>query len=468
MISYFRSILPSRLFLLVLLFLAIRLPLVFLGIPATASELFSMLVGERMADGFAMYRDIYDSTAPLSAFVYWTIDVIAGRSYLTYRLTATFLLLFQAIMLNVTLNRHQVYAGKGYIPALLYLLMGSLTFEFDMLTPLLIGNTFVILSLPYIITISREGFENNRLFVGGFMVGLAALSYLPLTLFLVVAAFGVVLFASNTFRSFLLMLCGFAFPYAVLITYYLYTNTTSFFLEMHLAQPWQFGINTLLPPAHLALVMALPGLILLLSLISTTSLPLRLVFQGKFQQLMTVWLLVSVVFLITRSELSVASFLIILPPIAYFGEFLFTSRTKKWILNLMFFVLLGGVILLRYREPLGLERFVRIDDSSLLLPQQKPASKFSGSTVLVLGDDLSYYEHNKLATPYLNWQLSQRHFGRLNEYQAVYELYLNFRNEAPAYIVDQAGLMPELKHKLPSVFEGYAPTQTAAVYKKSR
>ena len=468
MISYFRSILPSRLFLLVLLFLAIRLPLIFLGIPATVSELLSMLVGERMADGFAMYRDIYDSTAPLSAFIYWTIDVVAGRSYLTYRLTATFLLLFQAILFNVTLNRHQVYAGKDYIPALLYLIIGSLTFEFDMLTPLLIGNTFVILSLPYIITISREGFENNRLFVGGFMVGLAALSYLPLALFLLVATFGVVLFASNTFRSFLLMLCGFAFPYAVLVTYYLYTNSTSYFLEMHLAQPWQFGINPLLPPAHLAIVMVLPGLVLLLSLISTTSLPLRLVFQGKFQQLMTVWLLVSIVFLITRSELSVGSFLIILPPIAYFGEFLFTSRTKKWILNLLFFLLLGGVILIRYRQPLGIDQLVQIDDSSLLLSQQKPFSKFSGSTVLVLGDDLSFYEHNKLATPYLNWELSQRHFGRLNEYQAVYELYLNFRKESPAYIVDHAGLMPELKHKLPSVFAGYEPTQTTAVYRKSR
>ncbi|WP_299990027.1 hypothetical protein [uncultured Pontibacter sp.] len=453
---------------LVLLFLAIRLPLIFLGIPATASELLYMLVGERMADGFAMYRDIYDTTAPLSAFVYWTIDVIAGRSYLSYRLTATFLLLFQAVMLNLTLNRHQVYAGKGYIPALLYLLIGSLTFEFDMLTPLLIGNTFVILSLPYIITISREGFENNRLFVGGFMVGLAALSYLPLALFLLVAAFGVVLFASNTFRSFLLMLCGFAFPYAVLVTYYLYTNTASYFAEMHLLQPWQFGINPLVPPAHLAMALALPAGLLLLSLISTTSLPQRLVFQGKFQQLMTVWLVVSIVVLITRNELSVGSFVIILPPIAYFGEFLFTSRMKKWILNLLFFILLGGVVLIRYRQPLGLASFVKIDDSQLLLPHNSAGDEIRGSSVLVLGYDLSYYEHNKLATPYLNWQLSQRHFGRLDEYQAVYDLFQNFRLETPEYIVDQAGLMPQLKHKLPSVFEGYEPTQTAAVYRKAR
>ncbi len=451
-----------------MLFLAIRIPLVFLGVPATVSELLYMLVGERMADGFAMYRDIYDSTGPLSAFFYWTIDVAAGRSYLTYRLTATFLLLLQAVFFNVTLNRYQVYAGKGYIPALLYLLMGSITFEFDMLTPLLIGNTFIIFSLPYIITISREGLDNNRLFVGGFMVGLAALCYLPLALFLLVAAFGVVLFSSNTFRSFLLMLCGFAFPYALLVTYYLYTNTASYFLEMHLLQPWQFQISTLLPPAHLAKALLLPGLLLLLSLISTTSLPQRLVFQDKFQQLMTVWLLVSAVLVFTRQEISVGTFLVMLPPIAYFGEFLFASRTKKWILNLYFFLLLGGVLLLRYREPLGINRLVQVDDSRLLLPQRQQPEMMTGSTVLVLGDDYSYYEQNKPATPYLNWELSQRHFGRLDEYQAVYELYLNFRQESPAYIVDQAGLMPQLKHKLPSVFGVYAPTQTAAVYRKSR
>ncbi|MHC2991770.1 hypothetical protein OB13_09300 [Pontibacter sp. HJ8] len=452
---------------MVLLFLAIRLPLVLLGIPATVSELLYMLVGERMGDGFAMYREIYDSTAPLSAFFYWTIDVVAGRSYLTYRLTATFLLLLQAILFNVTLNRHQVYAGKGYIPALLYLLLGSITFEFDMLTPLLIGNTFLIMSLPYIITISREGLDNNRLFVGGFMVGLAALSYLPLALFLLVAAFAVVLFASGTFRSLLLMLCGFAFPYAVLMTYYLYSNSIAYFLEMHLLQPWHFQVSTLLPAADLAKVMLLPGLILLLSLISTTSLPQRLVFQSRFQQLMTVWLMVSVALVFTRQEISAGTFLVTLPPIAYFSEFLFTSRQKKWILNLYFLLVLSGVIVLRYRYALGIDTLVQVDDSQLLLPRQQQ-SDLAGTSVLVLGSDYSYYEQNKLATPYLNWELSQRHCGRLDEYQAVYELYQNFRKESPAYIVDKTGLMPQLKHKLPSVFGAYEPTNAAAVYKKSR
>ncbi|MDX5436448.1 MAG: hypothetical protein LPK03_04600, partial [Pontibacter sp.] len=384
MISYFRSILPSRLVLLILLFLGIQLPLILLDIPATAPELLHMLVGERLADGYSMYRDIYDNTAPLSALVFWLLDVAAGRSFLAYRLTAMGLLLLQALLLNNILNRHNVYASKNYLPALLYLVLGSLSFEYNMLTPLLIGNTFLILSLPYIITLSREGFDNSRLFVGGFMLGLAAMCFLPLGVFLLVGIFAVIFFASNTFRSTMLMLCGFAFPYAVLLTYYLYTNTGQEFLELHLLRPWQLQVAFLRPPADVAKLMAIPAVILLLSLLSAASLPQRLVFQVKFQQLMWVWLVASLLVIFTRDEISVATFVLVLPAVAYFGEFLFTSNRKPWLLNVIFLVVLAGVLVLRYRRIIGINEFLLLDESPLLLPEQPPLA-IQNKTVVVLG-----------------------------------------------------------------------------------
>ncbi|MDX5437227.1 MAG: hypothetical protein LPK03_08530, partial [Pontibacter sp.] len=82
----------------------------------------------------------------------------------------------------------------------------------------------------------------------------------------------------------------------------------------------------------------------------------------------------------------------------------------------------------------------------------------------VLGNDISYYIQNKPVTPYLNWQLAQRHFGRLNEYHAVFQLHENFRHEMPEYIIDKAGLMPELSYKLPDVFGKYKATGEQGVY----
>ncbi|MBF9253048.1 hypothetical protein I2I11_07075 [Pontibacter sp. 172403-2] len=467
MISYFRSILPSRLILLILLFLGLQASLLLAGTPATAPELLHMLVGERMANGFALYRQIYDDTAPLSALVYWLTDLLAGRSFLTYRVVALALLLLQALLFNITLNRHSVYAGKNFLPALLYLTLGSLSFEFSMLTPLLIGNTFLILSLPYIITVSREGLDNNRLFIGGFMLGLAALSYLPLALFLMVGTFAVIFFASSTFRSFLLMLCGFAFPYAVLGTYYLYTNSLTEFLTLHLLQPWRLEVGFILAPADLVKLMALPALVLLISLMSTLSLPQRLVFQVKFQQVMWVWLVISLVVIFTRHDISAGTFVLLLPPIAYFSEFFFTSRRKTWLLNLIFLLVLAGVLVLRYRQLPGLNWLIKVDESPLVLPAP-PETGIKNTTVLVLGNDISYYTYNRPVTPYLNWQLAQRHFAHLSEYQAVFDIYQNFQLEQPAYIVDKVNLMPHLQYKLPAVFGKYKPTGSDGIYQRVR
>lgn len=449
---------------LVLLFVAIQLPLVLLGIRPTAPELLHMLVGERLADGHAMYRDIYDNTAPISALVFWLIDLVAGRSFLAYRLVSMALILLQALLLNSILNRHSVYTTKDYLPALLYLVVGSLSFEFNMLTPLLIGNTFLILSLPYIITLNREGYENNRLFVGGFMLGLAAMSYLPLALFLLVGIFAVIFFASNTFRSTMLMLCGFLFPYAVLITYYMYTNTSQEFLELHLLRPWQLNVSFLRPPSDVAKLMAIPGFILLLSLLSAASQPQRLVFQVKFQQLMWVWLAVSMLVIFTRDEITIATFIIILPPVAYFGEFFFTSGRKGWIINSVFLAMLATVLVMRYRLALGINEYLQMDESPLLLAEPLQPT-IQNSTVLVLGNDISYYMHNKPLTPYLNWGLAQRHFGNLSDYQAVFELHENFRDEMPQFLVDKVGLMPELSYKLPDVFGKYEETAEAGIYR---
>ncbi|MBC5775678.1 hypothetical protein H8S95_16490 [Pontibacter sp. KCTC 32443] len=463
MVSYFKSVRLSRLLSLIFLFLAIQLPLYLFLTSGTVQELLYMLIGERMADGYVMYAEIYDNTAPLSALIYWLIDLIAGRSVFTYRIVALTLVLVQALTFNFILNRHQVFATRSYIPALLYLIIGSITYEFGMLTPLLIGHTFVILSLPYFLTISREGIENNRLFVGGFILGLAALCYLPLSLYLLVGIFAVLLFASNTFRSVLLMLCGFVFPYAMLLTFYFYTGTLNEFTELHLFRPWQFKVTFALPPADLAKLMLLPLVVLSFAVMSSLSLPQRLVFQVKFQQVMWVWLLVSVLLIISRDEISANTFILLLPAIAYFGEYLFTIQVKKWILSVSFVLLLIGTLLIRYRDLLGISTLLQLSDSQLISGADLPNSP-RNETVLVLGDDTRYYLQNKPATPYLNWELAQGHFGRLNEYEAVFKIYQNFKTEKPAYIIDKAGLMKELKYKLPEAFGNYKPTGEQYTY----
>ncbi|GAB3824888.1 hypothetical protein GCM10028895_33840 [Pontibacter rugosus] len=135
-------------------------------------------------------------------------------------------------------------------------------------------------------------------------------------------------------------------------------------------------------------------------------------------------------------------------------------------LNTVFMVVLAGVVLLRYRSVLGLQDFLLVDESPLLLHEEQVVTvPVKNSTVLVLGNDISYYAHNKPVTPYLNWKLAQRHFGRLSEYRAIFLLHENIAHEQPAYIIDKVGLMPELAYKLPDVFGKYEQTKDPNIYK---
>ncbi|WP_226189745.1 hypothetical protein [Hymenobacter nitidus] len=469
MLRFFKSSLPTRLVALLLLVLALRLPLVWLGIPLTAAELRALLIGERLHEGALLYRDIYDSTAPLSALFFGALDTGLSRPLWLYRILALLLLLFQALRLNLVLNRADVHPDRGYVAALTYLLLASVTTDLDTLSPLLLGHTFVVIALSALLPTSREGYDNRRLFRAGFLIGVAALCYLPLALFLLVGLFAVIIFAANSFRSFLLLVCGFLFPYAAVGTFFLYTESLPNFAQLHL-KPVLTGLvaGTDGMPLFVQLrLLILPAIVVVLALFRSFTTALGLVFQVKFQQLMLVWLLVAVAMAAAGRGMAPGTFVLVLPPITYFCLYLWQKSSRAWVPELLLVLIIGAVVVVRYRTTLGLESVIQIPSEQRYAVQPNPAyASLQGHRLLVLGPDRRSYVQNRLATPYLDWRLAQVDFGHLNEYGAVFRLARNFATLPPEYIIDEAGLLPELQYKVPAVFSQYQPTKIPKVYQR--
>ena len=455
---------------LLVLVLAVRLPLLWLGVPLTTAELRAMLVGERLHEGALLYRSLYDSTAPLAAAFFGALDFVANRLLWLYRVLALALLLLQALRLNAVLNRADVHPERGFVAALTYLLLASLTSDLDTLSPLLLGQTFIILSLSALLPTSREGYDNRRLFRAGFLVGLAALCYLPLALFVLVGLFAVIIFAANSYRSFLLLLCGFFFPYAVAATFFLYSESLPDFVRFHL-QPSLRGMVAGADGLPLLLqlrLLILPGVVLLLAFSRTFTTSLGLVFQIKFQQLMLVWLLVAVLMVVVGRGTAPGTLVLVLPPITYFSLFLWQKARRAWLPEIFLLVVMCAVLTVRYRTMLGLEQTLQLPAESHYAVQPNPAyAAVHGQRLLVLGNDQRAYLYNRLTTPYLDWSLAQADFGHLNEYGAVNRVARNFSPTPPDYIIDEVGLLPHLRYKIPAVFDQYKPTATPRVYKRA-
>jgi hypothetical protein len=457
LLQFFKSPLPSRLVVLLLLVLAVRLPLLWLGVPLTMAELRAMLVGERLHAGALPYRDLYDATAPLAAALFAALDLFAARPLWLYRVLALALLLTQALRLNKVLNRADVHPERGYLIALTYLVLASVTADLDVLSPLLLGHTFIILGLSALLPTSREGYDNRRLFRAGFLIGVAALCYLPLALFLLV----------GPFRSFLLLLCGFGFPYAVAGTFFLYNDALPAFRQFHLAPTFSglvMGADGLPLPLQWRLLL-LPGVVLILGLVRSFTTSLGLVFQIKFQQLMLVWLLVAILMTAAGRGTAPGSLGLLLPPITYFSLYLWQKAPRLWVAEVLFLLILASVVGLRYRGLLLLEEALHFPVEARYAVQ--PSARYArlkGQRLLVLGNDMRPYLTNSISSPYLDWRLAQVDFSHLNQYAAVYRVARNLSAAPPTVIIDQTNRLAELQYKVPAIFSRYQPTSTPRVY----
>jgi len=326
--------------------------------------------------------------------------------------------------------------------------------------------TFLIFALPYLINPPKENASNSRLFKAGFLLGLGALCHLPLMLFLLFAFFAVTLFAFNTFRSFLLLLCGFLFPYAVVFTFFLYTAALPNFIEYNLLSGWRFYLHLLLPPLDLLKILSVPFLLLAYAVFFSILRAPGLNYQLKFFQLMLIWLPIALLTAIAGQTISTISWLLFLPVLAYFGSFFLLRSVKVWIIEPLFLVVLGLVLLFRYYQLLPPTKYTQLDTSQITVQQDTRYHKVKNARILVLGDDYNYYIANQAATPYINWQLAQEDFGQLDTYYAVYKIVRNITASQPDYIVDEAQLMPQLQHKAPLEFNQYRQIGKSQLYER--
>ncbi len=464
MLRFFNRNLPSRLLLALLLLLAIRLPLWWLqAAPLTLIELRQQVMGERLVTGATLYQTLFTTEAPLAAYLWALLAWVGGRSVLLYRLVATGLLLGQAFYFNDLLHRRGALAERGWLSAVFYGLFGAIWFELDTLTPMLLGQTFLLLAFGNLTATSREGYDNRNLFQAGLLLGVAGLCYAPLLLFLPVALVAIIFFAANAFRSSLLVVVGTLFPYAALSTAYFYAGTLRVFINQHLQpqQLWPFQPVAVMPGALTMRVLALPLAVLLLAVLRSLERGGQLNYQVRFRQVMLAWLGAAGLIIAAGAAFSPVVVLLFLPPLAYFGPALIGRNRRAWLNEILFLGAVVGLLAVRYAVPLHLTAWLPGPPSGLLaaipLSQPDPAHGLKGQRVLLIGAaDMRAYLRNTQASPYFDWPLARPDFEALNSYAALYRLNQNFRKNRPNYLLDpQQRFVPTLRKRLPGAFGGY-------------
>lgn len=410
-----------------------------------------------------MYVDIIDDTGALSAGVYWLIHLVAGKSLLAYHLVSACIILFQVSYINHLLIQYKAFEENTYIPALVMLVLFHLSFDFFTLSPALIGSTFILLALGQLFSQTvRHQDQPEPVFLVGLFGGIALCFHFPLMVFLPFFLAAGMIISGYNLHQLVLCLTGYFLPIVLCALYYFWMDgfhefISGFVYSIRLIDAYRhvsyWDLASLLSPA---LFFTFWGFVL-------GFLAKRLtVNQQKQNQLIILYLAFALLPLVAANRLAPYQLVVLLPGLTYYISQIFIYLSRKRLVTVAFYAFLLGVPLMGYgwlSQKLssgGINTYAINADSRYAITEN--------ATVLVVGQDLSYYKNASLAGPYLNYQLSKPVLAEYRNYPALTKIYLSFKKEKPEFIIDEEGTFAALLEHLPEI-AGYYRLEREGVYR---
>jgi hypothetical protein len=429
--------------------------MIIFGYPLLVPELNWMLVGEKMGEGL-LYSNVWTTLEPLSAGVYYFLESVFNRSVLPYQIMALILTFSQAMILNLILHFHNSYSDRTYIPSLLYLLFSSLFFDFYTLSPVLMGVTFLLPALSLLIGQNKSK-NLESIFYVGLLIGVASLFYLPLAMFLVMVILSFVLIFSSSLRLYLILIMGFTLPFSFVLVYFLYQNGLQEFYSNFIYSFFTYPLHSHMSFKDFAIILIIPAILLIFSILFVFNTPKYVNNQYLIFRLMGLWLVAASLSLFFSKHLYPHQFYVFVPALAYFGTHFFLLLKKKLLREVFFLIGLASIVLVSYgsvykyflkKHPMNL--------SDMIIPTPKKGEgEIENRKTMLLGEDISVLKNAKLATPYLDWELSRRHFENLDNYYNISKVFENIQKDKPEIIIDQKELAEYLFYRIPSLKEDY-------------
>jgi hypothetical protein len=452
LIRYFRINDPYRLVGLFILLLIIYIPLFIYDNPLTIPELKNLLVGEKQNEGYSMYQEVVDNTAPLAAWTHEILDSLFGRSILVRHIFAFLIIFLQSAYVGILFISKKVFSENTYIPSFLFSTLFFFSCDTLTLSNELLGSGFLLVALNNLfqeIEFRSEGDES--IFNVGLCVSLASLFSFSFIVYLFAAIVILLLFTRSNLRKFLLLVFGFLLPHLLTISIAYLNDATREIWEYYYLSNLSFERTELVNTTTLLTLSAIPVFYFVVSMVILNREARFSKYQSQILQTVLLWLLFSLIFVFYTKDLRPQSLIVFIPGLSFlFTHFFLLIRRQKFV-QLNSWILLVGIVGVAY---LGrFEKIKSIDYSSLWVKNQ--SDKIQGKRILVLENSLPLYYDNALATPFLNWKLSQEIFRHPDYYENVTQVYHSFRTDPPDLVLDKENLLEDFLDRMPEIKSGY-------------
>lgn len=141
----------------------------------------------------------------------WLTKPISPYPQLSASIGLLFLILQAYILIRLNF-KHIFIEQKTYIPSILFIIYGSAMLSYQQLHPALINNFFLIWSLDKALIMDKERNSIKRYFESGFFLGLGALIYPNIYVFIILIWLTLIILHQSKWRDWSAVLFGFFTP----------------------------------------------------------------------------------------------------------------------------------------------------------------------------------------------------------------------------------------------------------------
>lgn len=269
----------------------------------------------------------------------WLTEPLAGYPKLSVVIALTFLVLqsFMLIRLNI---KHIFIETRTYLPSVLFVIFGSLLYQYQQLHPALVVNFFLLWALDKALVIDKESNLVKRNFESGFILGLGMLVYTSMYIFIPVIWMTLIILRNSRWREWTSGLIGFVLPGIFFLTIAFLLDKHQIILQQ-LQQditapaieinwhPWAFIAIGLLTMLEIISILSV------LSYVGVKKINTRKYFTFFFWFLM---LLVALFFFHTKVAYDLIYALAI--PLAVLSSLFYIESRSKWVTEIFFALML--------------------------------------------------------------------------------------------------------------------------------
>ncbi len=149
------------------------------------------------------------SVNSIPVFKILKLSLQEGRCVLVCKSIAFLLVLLQAVLINVVVNRHRFFGERTLLPGLIFVVLIANLSDYQHLHGIFIANIFCILAWLLISDIYNHSDNHQTIFNSAFILAVASLFYPEYSYFLIVIFVAAFLNHENVLRDIIMAIFGF-------------------------------------------------------------------------------------------------------------------------------------------------------------------------------------------------------------------------------------------------------------------